>query len=99
MPVMVAPMAVAPTPVTVMPTSMAMMPAAVMPVPMHLLRLEPGCFLAAGDGGKRVRAEPRHADLAGDRLRRQRRGLRGRGECGHSNRDAEGEFQKVPAFH
>jgi len=71
-------------------------------VPVHLLGLELSGFLAGGHRGMRIRIvfwiTLRHAGIT-ERLRRQRRGLRGGGERGGSRRDTECEFQKISAFH
>jgi hypothetical protein len=67
-------------------------------MPVHLLRLELGCLLAAGDGGMSVWIGEWHAAIA-ERLRRQWRGLCGSGERGGSRRDTACKFQKVSAFH
>ena len=62
-----APMAVTPTPVTVTPAPVPVMPVAVPPA--HLLGLELGCFLAAGDSGMSVRVSERRAPVP-EHLRR-----------------------------
>jgi len=77
-----------PAPVTVMPA----------PVPMHLLWLELGDFLATGDCGMSIRIVLRHAAIA-ERLRRQWRGLCGGTKRDGSSRDTEGKFQEVPTLH
>jgi hypothetical protein len=63
---------------------MAVTPAPVVAttVPVHLLGLQLRGLLAGGDGGMSIRIAVRHAGGTADRLRRQRRGLRGGGERG-----------------
>ena len=67
-------------------------------VPVHLLGLELRSFVTGGDGGMSIRIALRHAGIT-ERLRRQRRGLRGGGERGGSRRGTECKFQKIAAFH
>ena len=62
--VTVVPTAAMPTPVAT-----ARAPMAVVAMPMHLLWLELGGFLAGGDGGVSVGIAFRHAGGAADRLR------------------------------
>jgi hypothetical protein len=89
-------MTVTPTPAAVTPTPMTAMPVAVSPA--HLLGLELGCFLAGRDRGMSVRIGRWHAAVP-QRLRGQRRGLRGGCERGSSRGNTECKFQKVPALH
>ena len=67
-------------------------------VPAHLLGLQLGGFLTAGDRGMSVRIALRHAGSA-ERLWREWRGLCGSSQRGSSRRDTECKFQKVPALH
>jgi hypothetical protein len=67
-------------------------------VPVHLLGLELRGFIAAGDRRMSIRIALRHTGIT-ERLRRQRRGLRGGGERGSSRRGTECKFQKIAAFH
>ena len=72
--------AVVPTPVTVVVVPAPMMAVPVM-TPAHFLRLETIDFALVGDGrmGILIGGEP---SVRAQRLRRQRRGLGGGGDCG-----------------
>lgn len=96
MPVVTVPAPVAaamPAPVTPMPV-----PAPVV-APAHLLGLEPVDFVAGCDGGMKVFVGGRQVSTRCQRKRRQRRGLRARGQRGRAGGHTESEFQKVAAFH
>ena len=69
------------------------------PMPVHLLGLELSGFIAGGDGGMSVGIAFGHPVRTADRLRRQRRSLRGSGQRGSSCRNAQCKFQKVPTLH
>jgi hypothetical protein len=90
----------APMPVMAMPMVPAM-PVAVVPVmaPTHLFGLEAAGFVRAGDGGTRFFIDNRRHLVSGQRLRRQRRSLRGRSKHGCAGGGPEGEFEKMAAFH
>ena len=60
-------------------------------VPVHLLRLQLRGLFAAGDCGMSVGLTLRHPAIT-ERLRRQRRGLRGGRERGSSGCDTDCKF-------
>jgi hypothetical protein len=66
---------------------------------MHLFGLDAVDFVRAGHGGTQVFIDGRRHLLSGQRMRRQRRSLRGRSKNGCAGGDPEGEFEKVAAFH
>jgi len=90
------PVAAAPVPA---PMAATPAPMAVVAMPVHLLRLQLRRFIAAGDGGMGVGIVLRPATGNADGLRRQRRGLRGGGQCCGARRNTDGKFQKIPALH
>jgi hypothetical protein len=89
----------APVPVVAMP-----MPAtvpAVVPVmsPANLFGLEAVHFVLGGNGGTRFLTCSRRRLIAGNRLRRQRRGVDACRQRGGAGGNPNGEFQKIAAFH
>ena len=64
------------------------------PTPVDLFRLEVIDLVAGDDGGF-----SRQSLISGERLRRQWRGLGAGGEHGRTRGNANGDFQKVTAFH
>lgn len=56
-------------------------------------------LLAAGNGGTGVRTPRRQASVCRERLRHKRRGLGAGGKRGSARGYADGEFQKITAFH
>jgi hypothetical protein len=84
----------------------AAMPAAVMTVPMpvsmapaHFFGLETVRFVFADVSGTRVFVRGRQPPVRWKRMRRKRRGMGARGQCGGAGGKSKGEFQKVAAFH
>ena len=92
-------MATVPAPVMPAPMTAVPAPVAVMAMPVHLFGRKLAGFLAGGDGRMSVGIALRHARGIADRLRRQWRGLRGRGKDGGARRHTQCKFQKVPALH
>jgi hypothetical protein len=69
-----------------------------MAVPVHLLWLELGGFLATGHRRVNLRMALHQADIT-ERLRHQWRGLGSSSEHSGARRDAKGKSQKVPSLH
>jgi len=96
------PMTVMPAPMTVAPAAVAVMPAPVMPVPVppaDLLGLEMLDLSLGRDGGTNILIRGRLLLIRTKRMRRQRCGLRARGQRGGPGGKSNGELQKVAAFH
>ena len=73
----------------------------VMPVavPADLLGLEMLNLSLGRHGGMNIRIRGRLGVIRAKRMRRQRRGLRARGQHGGPGGKSNGELQKVAAFH
>ena len=99
-PMMPVPAPVTPVPMPVMPAPVAAMPMSVpvMMAPAHLLRLETIDIVLTGNRRRRIFAAGRHEILRRGN-RRQRRSLRARRQRSSASGKANGEFQKVTAFH
>lgn|SRR5665647_128748 len=67
--------------------------------PAHLFRLEILQLCLRGDGGVNVLIRRLQPFISGKWPRRQRRGLRGRGQRGGTGGNSNGKFQKVASFH
>jgi hypothetical protein len=67
--------------------------------PAHLLGREAIYFVFACHGGVSIGIAGRRKSVVFRQMRRQRRGLRARGERSRARGKSKGEFQKMAAFH
>jgi hypothetical protein len=67
--------------------------------PAHFFGLETVRFVFADVSGTRVFVRGRQPPVRWKRMRRKRRGMGARGQCGGAGGKSKGEFQKVAAFH
>ena len=88
---------------TVTPVPVAAVPTPVMPVPVvspaYLFGLQMLNLRLRRDGGMNILARWRQPFISAKRMRRQRRGLRARGQRGGAGGKSNGKLQKVAAFH
>ena len=70
-----------------------------MVVPADLLGLQPLNLSLGRDRGMDILFRGRLRSICTERMRRQRRGLRARGQRGGPGGKSNGELQKVAAFH
>jgi len=70
-----------------------------MVVPADLLGLQPLNLSLGRDRGMNILIRGRLRSICAKRMRRQRRGLRARGQRGGPGGKSNGELQKVAAFH
>jgi hypothetical protein len=88
---------------TVTPAPVAAVPTPVVPVPVvspaDLLGFETPNLRLRRHGGMKIWISGRQPFICAKRMRRQRRGLRSRAQRGGSGAKANGELQKVAAFH
>ncbi len=82
-----------------MPVPAAVPMAMPMVSPAHLFRPQILDLGPGGDGGTHIRIRRLQPFITGQRLRRQRRGLRARGQRGGARGNSSGKFQKMASFH